>query len=219
MGLSGWDHLRAAFVALHVAVVVAGSIPAPPALDTKSLKKPEFARQLAAWEALAAQLGVGAAQFREGLVTVVKPLRQARALVTELGEPYARCCGVAQGWSMFGTLNRAPGRVEVWLEEGGRFRPLTIPGHPEATWRAATFGSERVRAMLNNYANFNQPEIYALLVDWIAREAARDFPEATRVRAQIVKIEPPEPSELARTGVVPTAEPVRVLYRNLDPSQ
>lgn len=211
MTLSAWDHARAALVTIHLFAVVVGSVPPPPPLDAATLRRSANAAQLAPWEGVAARFGVAPDELRTLVIGGAGSVRAVRAAFTDVLQPYYDLFGTRQSWSMFGTINHAPGRVEIYLEEDGAWRPLHVPLLPGADWREGQLRSERMRAALNGYANGAQREAYAGFARWAAREVAGDRPGATRIKVQTVRLRVPRPEDLARDGVIPTQAPQQVI--------
>lgn len=210
-GSSLWDHVRTLLVTLHLIAIGVSSLPSPVVLDEAALGRPAIQAQLRPWEQALGLVGVDEATFRAVLRAGSRAIGAPRQALTSWIQPYVRWCGVGQSWSMFGTVNHLPGRVEIWVEEEGVYTPAFIPLDPDADWRAHTLRSERMRSALNNYANGGQREAYAGFARWAARELAKERPGATRVKVQVVRFDPPEPEDLAATGRIPARPPTQVI--------
>lgn len=199
--LRPWDHVRAALVAVHVLAVVGTSLPSPEGFSAASMaKKAKFAGPIAAWADALAEVGVPPSLTQTVALRGGQALERAEDRMERLFAPYGRYAGVKQSWRMFSASPSRTSRVEMWLEEGGAWRPIYVPLHPTARWRAELWEDGRVRGAVKALGSDRYREWWAALARSAARRAAADFPTATRFKLQRVSLRIPAPDALARTG-------------------
>lgn len=101
--------------------------------------------------------------------------------------------GFAQGWRMFSNPQTSPSRLWVELDQGDGFTPLFVVGSQRYTWHGEFFGHHRIRKLLGRIGRAGRGPEYNELGRWLAREAAREFPDAKTLRVSMYtwKTEPP----------------------------
>jgi hypothetical protein len=202
------DHLRAALISLHVLAVLVLSLPAPPAsTDLEDLEDPVLQQVLTDWAGLARGLGwaLSDEEAAEIAVAGAQALGGARQRVAAPFARYAAITGAKQGWGMFGYLNRRPARLSIEVEEGGAWRLLYRARQRGADWRAAQLDSERFRAFINRHSWGRSRPGYEQLVDWLACQAGRDLPAATRLKVEMLRTPLPPPGRVLAEGGVPVS--------------
>lgn len=199
------DHLRAILVALHMVALLAMCLPAPGKLGTPQQKDPGFQAQLKQWRGALSAVGIELTQDQtlDLVIDVADGMRTVRKAGLSFAKPYVRRVGAGQSWQMFGMLNRTPGRFRLEIEEDGEWRDLYVHANGTADWNARLLRSERMRALLNNYAWRRRLESYERFGQWLGCEAKRELPDATRVRTRIEVMALPKPAALRRTGEIP----------------
>ena len=192
------DHLRAALITLHIGAVVFLALPAPGKfMIEKEWQKPD-AQQ--AFGAISGVLGVPRKVVQDrlwGLGLVWKDLRQA---VAGPLRPYSVYMGVTQGWAMFAQVPDRSGRLEIHIEEEGVWRPLYISQDAEHDWRGAQLRQERVRGFLSDFSWRRRKGRFPMFTEALALRAADDFPDAVRLRAEMVHVGIPDPDVLREQG-------------------
>src|SRR5262249_283798 len=112
-------------------------------------------------------------------------------------EPYYKYCGTRQGWQMFLGVKRLPTRVMVEIEERGRWRTIYVEQTPGYPWLRKWLNHCRFRVVQCTQGMQEDPQIYPQLVNWFARQAARDFPGAERIRVGFLQLpHVPTPEEV-----------------------
>lgn len=202
-----WKHVRAALIAVHLAVITVAAFPTPAGyLTEKNKTVPEVKASLEAWGAIAIDLGI--AEDQPAFVDLVwragQGLVDARAAVIDPFESYFWLTGTRQSWRMFGSVDRRVGRFEVHLLENGEWRPLYID-LTEHDWSAALLEQERVRALRKLFAIGGGKRSYKHFVRFLADRAEADFPEAEALRVRFQGLDIPAPDVvLAQGGLTET---------------
>ena len=211
-------HLRGVLVAGHILAVLLLATPdLTGALNRKSWKSPVIQDELALWAGRFNRLGADltTAELEEQVFTRAKAWSDRRDRMLVPVRPYADYLGVRQRWRMFAAPNMAPGRFRIAVKEGGEWRPVYEARSTELDWNAHKLGQERVRVLVNRAAWPHHRAHYKRIAEWIADEAARDFPEATHVRLSYAYGKTPTPAQV-RSGELPPVKDKRKLVRSLE---
>lgn len=152
-----WPHLRAAFIAYHVVALLVHATPYP-------TKVPE--------------------RFKPAADTY----KSIRAKATAPFAPYVRALWLVQGWALFSNPQRDPARVHVELHTPGQgWRVITVQRSEVFDWKREQLDNHRLRKLVGRIARRESKAIYNRLVAWLARAAAREFPEADRLRVSLFR--------------------------------
>lgn len=202
-------HLVGAFVLLHlVAIFVLGS-PAVQgaALDKKVWKQPAVQAELDAWGDRLRALGVDATdeELEARLFDLATTWTAARDGALKPFKPYARYLGAGQAWQLFVAPQVFTSTVTLDVEVDGAWRTVFADNDPAHRWNAAKLEHDRVQSMFFWFGFQERRKDRASFAAWAAREAARDFPGATRVRMRVLRTKTPSVEE-ARAGVVHPAK-------------
>lgn len=196
----------AALVGLHLVAVGAGALPSPRGGVDASVLETDQARAQVEFVADAARR-VGADADAEDIAgplwAVGEGLRDVRRWLAGPFEPYYRYAGTTQSWRMFATVQHAPRRFTVDIDEGAGWRTVYALVDPAHRWRASTFEHERVRAVLQDFEG-RPRKSYPGFARRVAAWARADFPDATAVRTRLVR---------RRTGVPPKPDGPAVDYQ------
>ena len=182
------DHIRALLITAHLLAVGLAGFPAPKGVKRSNFEEPLTKDALTPVLEVSQGLGYdgGYEAFADDLYVVSKGIEDARRGVLAPFGPYYKYAGTKQSWRMFGAVNQNPARVEFYLDRGdGQWQPLYIARDPEHDWRALQFDQERFRAFMNDYSWKRDNKSWVLFNTWVARQAAADFPEATRLKGQV----------------------------------
>ena len=200
-----WDHLRAGLVILHAIAISIHALPAPTTLSKAVLQEPNMQATFQSWADQATALGweLDRAGVEDIAVEWGGVLLAGRTWVVRPFAPYYNLTGTRQSWQMFGYINRHPGRFEVELEDDGTWRPLYCATSSSAQWRYSQLSQERLRAIVSPYAWKNGRKSYQRMGLWLSKQAARDFPAATKLRIQMIQLDIPSPAELRELGELP----------------
>jgi hypothetical protein len=128
------------------------------------------------------------------LYALAKSYLSVRDKVVAPFEPYSTYAGVRQSWRMFVGPQRFPVRIEVSVREGGDWRKVYESRAPEDAWLHPIFEKYRMRRVVYATA-WDNPRHFKHLCDWIATQAARDFPNATEVMIRHLRYRTPTPAE------------------------
>jgi len=192
------DHLRAVLIPLHIAAVVFLALPAPGKFMIEKEWQKADAQQ--AFGAMAGVLGVPRATVQDRLWDLGLVWQDLRQAIAGPLHPYPAYLGVTQGWAMFAQVPDRSGRLEVYIEEEGDWRPLYISQDPAHDWRGSELRQERLRGFLSDFSWRRRKGRFPGFAEALALRAAADFPEATRLRAEMVHVGIPEPAVLRAQG-------------------
>lgn len=214
-----WDHVRALLITVHLLAVVLSALPAPVGMRAQDLEDPSFRESLAPIHGALQAAGYGGSEddLARQLFEAGEALLETRRTVLRPFDLYYRHLGTRQSWRMFGTVNDKPARVEVFLDHGdGTWAPLYIAREPEHAWRAHQLDQERFRAFMNDYSWRRDKRSWDHFTAWLARQAARDFPEASRLQA-LVRYRPiPRPAKLRELGERPSGKAFWTVEHDLE---
>ncbi|RLB53950.1 MAG: hypothetical protein DRJ42_10480 [Deltaproteobacteria bacterium] len=197
-----WRHARAAFVLFHFAAVLLLSVPASSAMrDISAWRAPHAQRDLAAWAARANALGIDVTQpeFERALWDFAGSYLETRAIVIRPFALYAHYSGALQGWSMFASPQTEPVWLTIDVTDGEAYRTVYRERSAEHAWMRRELDHNRVRKLEGRLGRGAYDDHYRGLVEWLAVRAARDFPDAVRLRARVERRRTPEPFDDAET--------------------
>ena len=209
-----WPHIRAALVAVHVLAVVLMAFPAPSGgMRRSAWKDPTVQAELHTW---ADRLGQDREAFEDRLWGVAVGFMDARKTVLKPFQPYYRYVGTTQSWRMFVAPHRFPGRLHIDVREDGAWRTVYVARDPELDWLGHKIDHDRMRSAIFRFAWKHYRKWFRDFADWLAVEAARDFPEAELVRLRYYKYRTLSPDEAA-AGMEPEGDWLRGEVRQLEP--
>lgn len=151
---------------------------------TSGLRKVGLALTTAELQALAIDVGLTYSGVRDVLV---RPFA-----------PYHKHVGTGQTWNLFTSAHRLPSRLEIDLEEKGVWRTIYRARSFEHGWRRDQLDDVRLRKAVYLMSWKRGYHVYKTFSAWVAREAAKDFPSATRVRVRYWRYETPAPDAVRR---------------------
>ena len=200
-----WPHVRAGLVALHVVSLVvlslpeAGDVHDPRRWQTENARADlrQMAARLTAWGWSIDEHGLERALWSAGdaYLQVQRPLAAPF-------EVYAELTGSRQGWTMFASPQRHPAELHVDVEEGGEWQPLQRPHSDQHAWNRRQLEHNRFRKFLGRFARGFHQRHYDEAARWLATKAAREHPEASRVRVRLFRYAT-LPPERVRAGEEP----------------
>jgi len=197
-----WPQVRAVLVALHVLAVLMLAFPAPAGVMQRSAwKDPSVQAEFHIWTDRARALGIDVTkdEFEDFIWDLAHAFMDVRNKAIAPAKPYGDYLGVRQDWRMFSAPHRFPTRLHIELEENGEWRTLYVERSEEFTWRRSFFEHHRIRRLLflHGWSQFRRR--YDAFGNYLAREVALEFPNATNLRLSHFKFRSPTPDE-ARAG-------------------
>lgn len=192
-------HLRGALVLLHVLAVLALALPSVRGnLSRKAFRDPVVQHELAQWSGRARELGFSLDNkgLEDLVFTVGHAYSDVRDVLVWPFTRYVRFFGLWQTWNLFTAPHRFPSRLEIDLEEDGRFSPLFVARSSEHTWRRAELDDVRLRKAVYLLGWHTRGADVRRFATWVAKEAAKDFPAATRVRVRFFRYKTPTPEQV-----------------------
>ena len=207
-----WPHLRLVFILYHLGAVVLYALPPPQEIDRpETWKKPSRQHALRSWSNFFAELGleVSPAALEEAALSFglkYVPLREA---ILRPFRPYVTYTGTRQGWLMFSRPQMKPAQLVIEISrEGGDWEILYIRNSDRYAWRAAQFNHNRLRKLHGRLPRDSHRAAFEDLAQWIGRRAAEEFPDHTKVRVRLFRVETLSP-EATRRGDEPETSVIR----------
>lgn len=194
-----WPAIRAVLVAYHVLAVLVLSFPSPPSgMKRSAWDNPTVQNEFKLWADRLSAVGwkMTTAELDAKLWELSKHYVGAREKVIAPFVPYVERSGARQSWRMFVAPQRFPVRLEVMVREGrGPWKKVYESRSDEHAWLAHLFEKYRLRRAVFATAWDKDSRHYKMLCDWIAAQAARDFPAATEVQIRQLRYRTPTPEE------------------------
>ncbi len=196
-----WWHLRALFVVFHVLAITLVAVPSvgSSGLNRSAWKQATVQGEFRAWSARLGGMGleISPSELEERGWAFANAFEGGRRLVLAPFQPYYKYCGTWQSWKMFVAPHRFPTRTEIAVDRGDGFEVVYLARDPALDWHAAWFDHDRFRSTLfrMGWPHFKQPRKH--LMDFVAKQAAHDFPDAHRVRVSFLRSETPTPQQTA----------------------
>lgn len=210
-------HGRALFVALHLFAITFMALPSVGGgMSRSAWGTPTVQAEFQLWTARLNGWGVDvtAEQLEDTLWEVAVAYEDGRRMILEPMYPYFRYTGSWQSWRMFVAPHRYPGRLEIELDSGEGWQPVYVARSGEHDWMRRLLDHDRCRASIFRYAWSHFRRGRKEFTDWVAVQAARDFPEARRVRTSFVRYRTRSPEEV-RAGTPAREERELKNVRNL----
>ena len=208
-----------ALVGLHLVAVFVAAFPSPRGgLNRRDWNQPTVQAEFETWNERLRPLGwTGTTdELQDEIYTIARSYALWHQGLHEPFDPYYRCCGTAQSWRMFVAPHRYPSRFQIRVLRGRTWYIVYQARHPEHDWMSRALDHDRMRAALFRYGWGNKyPKTYSNLGEWLARHAAVDFPEASRMQVRFGRTETPSPAE-TRAGTTPSVTWKRPLTFDLD---
>ncbi|AKT40933.1 hypothetical protein [Chondromyces crocatus] len=197
-----WPTIRAVLVTYHVIAVFVLAFPTPGGvMQRSSWENPTTQNEFRLWTERLRNFGMEITQkeLETELWDFAERYLDVRRTTDAPFRPYAEYLGVRQSWRLFVAPQRYPVRVEVSIREGGTWRLIYQSRSSEHTWRATQLNRYRLRRAMFQTAWERERAAFKTFCDWIADQAAADFPEATEVMVRQLRYRTPAPAE-ARAG-------------------
>jgi hypothetical protein len=218
-----WPHIRAALVFLHLLAVTLMALPAPGGgMNRKNWADPTVQDEFAAWTTRLNAVGVPitSEQLQDQAYRFSIRFMTVRDTALKPFGPYYQYCGTWQSWRMFVAPHRYPAKMVVDIRQNGEWQTVYEERSWTARWHAQQLDHDRFRSLIFRFSWSSYRKVYTEFVDWLAIEAARDFPDANRLRVRFSKRRSPTPAEV-RTQTQPAPrwelEQVRDLTRTRVP--
>jgi hypothetical protein len=214
---AAWPHLRAFLIAAHVVAIVLMALPAPGGgMNRASWADPTPQAEFKIWNSRLGAVGyeLSDKEFEDRLWDLAVEFMKVRDGVLDPFDPYYRWCGTYQSWRMFVAPAIFPDRLWIEVHENGEWKPVFVERSWTYTWLWVQLGQDRMRSATFRYAWKPYKKTYVQFADWIAAQAARDFPNADKVRTKYEQGASPTPQQ-ARAGIEPETSFVSVQTRDL----
>jgi hypothetical protein len=195
--IRAWPTIRAVLVLYHVLAVLVLAFPSPPSnMQREAWDNPTVQSEFQAWAERLKSVGVQKTprELDQTLYAMAQRYHAVRTEVIAPFQPYVTYAGVRQSWHLFAGPQRFPVRIEVSVREGGQWRKVYETRSVEHTWRGDLFDRYRLRRVIS-MSTWKSPQQFQMLCDWIAKQAARDFPAATEVMIRQFRYRTPTPAE------------------------
>jgi len=183
------DHVRAALIAIALLAHGVYALPLPRAVTDTMLHEDWRQRDILRWQGWLASAGISLSVPQlEGIV--VRGSAVSGGLHKTLKRPLKPLFTLTQSdqaWGLFAAATRKPERVVVEVRRGGPstpWEPVLRRLDPCCTWREDQFRYRRIRGVWDGNKD-RAKAAYDPFVDWVARNAFADFPDAERVRVHL----------------------------------
>jgi len=212
-----WPQVRAVLVLLHVVAVTLMALPAPGGgMNRAAWAEPTVQGEFAAWTERLNGLGIDVTseQLQDRAWAFAVGFMDLRETVLTPFEPYYEYTGTWQSWRMFVAPHRVPSRLEIDLErvDGAGWQPIYVQASDDLRWRADQLEHDRLRAQIFRLSWPGYESTYGRFAEWLARQAARDFPDGTRLRVRFFEYRTLSPEDVrAGVAVTGTYEQTKIL--------
>lgn len=194
-----WPAIRAVLVAYHVLGLVVVSFPSPPSgMQRSAWQNPTVQNEFTLWAERLSSMGwkMTTAELESNLWALSTRYVAGREKVTKPWEAYVTYSGARQSWRMFVAPQRYPVRIEISVREGaGAWRKVYESRSQEHQWLSHLLEKYRLRRVVFATAWDKDARHFKMFCDWIAKQAARDFPGATEVQIRELRYRTPTPEE------------------------
>ncbi|MEL6342208.1 MAG: hypothetical protein AAFV53_03695 [Myxococcota bacterium] len=203
-------HLVVLFVIAHVGVTTFQAVPLPRKILTdKAARRSGTQDTWIAWGQVLASVGLVDAPdaFADQMQAWNNTITEQRMKALRPLRFYYVHTGTGQSWRMFSTVRPRGARLELYVRQELEWMPVFLE-HRVPQWRARLLNQERVRTIRTGFSkrNSQQKNHYNRFVNWLAREAATDFPDATHFRAQYRQLIIKKPAQIRIDGGLETGE-------------
>ena len=183
----------------HLVAVTLMALPAPGgAMNRVAWEDPTVQGEFAVWTSRINALGIAVSQeeFEDQLFEFAEQFMSLRETVLDPFRPYHLYFGTWQSWRMFVAPHRYPGRIHIDLQGSDDvWQPLYQSRSSEHDWNRALMDHDRMRSLTFRYSWKPYRFTWKAFGVWVAKQAAVDFPEAKRVRLQVLKYRTLTPEE------------------------
>jgi len=202
-----WPQIRAVLIAVHLIVITALALPAPDGgMDRNAWKNPTVQAELQSWTQSLNSCGIDITQpeLEDRLWHTASAYMNARGTVLGPFLPYCEYCGTDQSWRMFVAPHRFPTTLHIDVAEGGTWRPVYVERDRRYTWLGRQLDSYRFRSVLFRLGWPGYEGEFDRFAHWVVRQAAKDFPEAGRVRVRLLKSRTRSPEKVRAGAAIET---------------
>jgi len=211
LGWKAW--LRAALIT--VALVVHGifALPSPYGIDEGDLHTPEGKEEIRRWTSILGAVGVDVSVEQLSAQTIywTHAIHAAHSKLRRPFIPWMKFTGTGQGWALFASPDTYPHRLEIYVLEDRKWRPVFVRNHPTLDFLDRTLRYRRVRGVYDGSTR-TQRVPYWNFARWVARQAFVAYPKAGKVRIQMVQTHTTVPGEPEDTEEIVRVK--RVLKRS-----
>lgn len=201
-----WPHLRALLILVHLVAISLAALPrvSAPALTKSARQSPAARAEIAAWTERLASWGVEVEPevLEQRSLELLEGWLELRTTLNSPFRPYIATFGLRQPWMLFPGADRFPAQLVIELEREGSWETVQTLYPTSGPWKARLARNTRVHGVVYSASWPVHRSHYDELGRWLAREAARDFPEATRLRLSIERGHMRSPEQV-REGFVP----------------
>lgn len=194
-----WPTVRAVLVTYHVLALLVLSFPTPPSgMQRAAWQNPTVQNEFQLWSARISSLGVDmdAKKLDALLWDFSMKYVAGREKVAAPFEPYTRYSGARQSWRMFVAPQRFPIRIEILVRQPDKsWKKVYETRSKEHTWLAHLLEKYRLRRVVFSTAWDQENRHFKMLCDWLAVQAARDFPDGMELQVRQIRYRTPSPEE------------------------
>ena len=179
-------------------------------MDRSSWADPTVQDEFRAW---AERLGMEPKQLEERAWRFAQRWNDLHQRLISPFAPYRDYAGVRQPWVMFVAPQRHPARLEIEILEGGEWRTIYRERSDDHEWRRSLFDHDRMRSAIFRFGWDKYGSSYREFSEWVAKEAARDFPRAEAIRVRMARFRTPSPEEVKAGRIPPSRWEKEIVHR------
>lgn len=199
-------HASVVLIAVHLVAITIAALPSPAGgLNRGDWAQPTVQAEFDAWAGRLGAVGlpISSSELQDRMFDFASGYHRVHQAARAPFVPYYRTFGTHQTWRMFVAPHRFPARLQIRVHGPEGWGLAFEERNPQARWLAAELGHDRFRSAIFRYGwGRKYASAWRGFGDWIAREAARDFPDADVVQVRFVQGRTPSPAEV-RAGVTP----------------
>ena len=191
-------HVRGILILLHIVAISLKALPAPEGgLNKKSWKDPTVQAEIAHWNQNLQNVGWTGTpkELEEELWKLARNIMDVRQEVLKPFQWYYRNFGADQSWRLFVAPHMFPSKLHVDIYVNETWLSLYEP-FTEYRWNHELFENPRFRPAMFRFAWTTYRNHYLEFASFIAKQAALEFPEASKIRMRWWKQRSPSPEEI-----------------------
>jgi hypothetical protein len=199
---SAWPLVRAAVLAVVIAVHGLAAAPLPHIVTEADLKNPVSAEEVDRWAERLTALGytITAEELGQKVIRITRRIGGAHQGLLKPFRPVLRVTGTGQGWALFANPDSHPGRLVIRIHEPQGWRILHRRLDPEHDWAEDLLSYRRIRAMYDAGGYRSRPSgPYVRFAHWIGDRILSTDPDVDLVEVSTVRThttlpgQPPNP--------------------------
>ena len=198
MSNNWWRHCRTILITIHLIAIVLKAIPAPEGgMNKGDWKNPTVQAELATWTQTFNGLGIEITQIEleAQLWTIAKQYMSIRKGVLKPFKQYYKYFGSDQNWRLFVAPHMYPSKLNIDMFIDNEWVPVYQP-FTDHRWQETLIETSRFRPAVFRYSWPRYKSHYRKMGIYFAKQAAKDFPTATKMRTRWWQQKIPSPEQV-----------------------